>query len=92
MSVFIQLFVVKHDRKRDNIMDMQAILTAVSTVGFPIACCISMGWYVKYITDKNREDLTALNADHKEEMTTVTTAINNNTLALQKLTDRMEQK
>ena len=72
-------------------MDIQAVLTAISTVGFPIACCVGMGWYVKYITDKNREDLTTLNAQHKEEMCTVTTAINNNTLALQKLTDRMDK-
>ena len=72
-------------------MDIQAVLTAISTVGFPIACCVGMGWYVKYITDKNREDLTTLNTLHKEEMGTVTTAINNNTLALQKLTDRMDK-
>ena len=71
-------------------MDIQTVLTAISTVGFPIACCVGMGWYVKYTTDKNREDLTTLNALHKEEMSTVTTAINNNTLALQKLTDRMD--
>ena len=72
-------------------MDIQTVLTAISTVGFPIACCVGMGWYVKYITDKNREDLTTLNTQHKEEMSTVTTAINNNTLALQKLTDRMDK-
>ena len=72
-------------------MDIQAVLTAISTVGFPIACCVGMGWYVKYITDKNREDLTTLNTQHKEEMGAVTTAINNNTLALQKLTDRMDK-
>ena len=71
-------------------MDIQTVLTAISTVGFPIACCVGMGWYVKYTTDKNREDLTTLNTQHKEEMCTVTTAINNNTLALQKLTDRMD--
>ena len=72
-------------------MDIQAVLTAISTVGFPIAWCVGMGWYVKYITDKNREDLTTLNAQYKEEMGAVTTAINNNTLALQKLTDRMDK-
>ena len=72
-------------------MDIQTVLTAISTVGFPIACCVGMGWYVKYITDKNREDLTTLNAQYKEEMGAVTTAINNNTLALQKLTDRMDK-
>lgn len=70
-------------------MDMQAVLTAITTVGFPIVCCIAMAWYVKYTTDKNREEISTLNEQHKAEMLQVTTAINNNTLALQKLCDLM---
>lgn len=70
-------------------MDMQAVLTAITTVGFPIVCCIAMAWYVKYTTDKNREEISILNEQHKAEMLQVTTAINNNTLALQKLCDLM---
>ena len=38
-------------------MDFQAIIQIISTVGFPIACCVAMGVYVKYITDKNREEV-----------------------------------
>lgn len=72
-------------------MDFQAILTAVTTVGFPIVCCIIMMWYVKYSSDKSREELANLNAKHKEEMTEVTSAINNNTLALQKLCDMLDK-
>lgn len=68
---------------------MQAVLTAITTVGFPIVCCIAMAWYVKYTTDKNREEISTLNEQHKAEMLQVTTAINNNTLALQKLCDLM---
>lgn len=71
-------------------MDFQAIVQIISTVGFPIACCIAMGVYVKYITDKNREEVSKLNEEHKEEMTEVTKAINNNTLALQSLTDHLK--
>ena len=72
-------------------MDMPSIVQIISTVGFPIACCIAMGMYVKYITDKNREEISKLNDDHKEEMTEVTKAINNNTLALQSLTDHLKE-
>lgn len=68
---------------------MQAFINAVTTVGFPIVFCAIMAWYVKYITDKNREEITKLNDQHKEEMAQVTTAINNNTLALQRLCDLM---
>lgn len=66
-------------------MDIQAWMQAVTTLGFPIVCCGAMMWYVKYITDKNREEVSRLNDQHKEEMTDVTTAINNNTIALTRL-------
>lgn len=68
-------------------MDVNTILQAVGTVGFPIVCAIAMGWYVKYVTDRNREDIDKLNEQHQQEMKEVTTALNNNTLALQKLSD-----
>ena len=67
--------------------DLPTVLSAISTVGFPILCCIAMAVYVKYITDKNREEVAQLNKEHKEEMGEVTKAIQNNTLAMQKLTD-----
>lgn len=71
-------------------MDVTSIVQIISTVGFPIACCIAMGAYVKYITDKNREEVSKLNEEHKVEMTEVTQAINNNTLALQSLHDYLK--
>ena len=68
-------------------MDVNTILQAVGTVGFPIVCAVAMAWYVKYVTDRNREDIEKLNIQHQQEMKEVTTALNNNTLALQKLSD-----
>ena len=71
-------------------MAVQDVLNAITTVGFPIVCCIAMGWYVKYSTDQNKEEVKKINEQHREEMKEVTTAINNNTLALQKLCDLMK--
>lgn len=71
-------------------MDVTSIVQIISTVGFPIAGCIAMGAYVKYITDKNREEVSKLNEEHKVEITGVTQAINNNTLALQSLHDYLK--
>lgn len=68
-------------------MDVNVILQAVGTLGFPIVCAGTMAWYVKYITDRNREDIDKLNEQHQQEMKEVTSALNNNTLALQKLSD-----
>lgn len=69
--------------------EVPAVLSAISQVGFPIVCVIAMAWYVKYITDKNREEINRINEKHGTEMKEITTAINNNTLALQRLCDKL---
>lgn len=63
------------------------IIQLITTVGFPIVACGGMAWYVKYITDNNRADMAAERNQHDQEMQKVTDALNNNTLAIQKLTD-----
>lgn len=73
-------------------MDINAVIQAIGTVGFPIVCAVAMGWYVKYSTDKNREDIEKLNERHRQEMSDVTTALNNNTLAIQHLCDMITKK
>ena len=60
-------------------MDASSIVTVVSQVGFPIAMCLVMAWYVKYTNDQ-----------HNEEIDKITEALNNNTLAVQKLCERMD--
>lgn len=73
-------------------MDVQDVITGISTLGFPIICCLLMMYYVKYSTDNHREEVTKLNEEHRKEMTEVTEALNNNTLALQKLCDYISIK
>lgn len=70
-------------------MDIMALL---GQYVFPIVACVAMGWYVKDQGDKNREQLNKIMEQHKTEMKDVTTALNNNTLALQRLTDYMEKE
>lgn len=70
---------------------MDAWLQAITTVGFPIVMCGVMGWYVKYQTDRNREDVKTLNEQHTKEMLGVTEAINNNTQALIALKETMKK-
>ena len=66
-------------------MDIQIITQAVTQVGFPIVCCGAMMWYVKYSTDKNREEVDQLNEQHRMELTDMTSAVNNNTVVLTRL-------
>ena len=73
-------------------MDYATVSTFIQTVGFPAVRVLGMGWYVKYITDQHHDELSKLNDQHKQEMSDVTMALNNNTLALQKLTDFITTK
>ena len=61
-------------------MDVTAITQFVSTVGFPIAACVAMFWMV------NKQ-----NDNHKQEIDKMSEALNNNTIALTKLTDKLEE-
>ena len=79
------------------------VITLINSLGLPtVVACASM-WYVKYREDKNDDRMDAQNIRHKEEieklaetnkqsLADITQALNNNTLALQKLTDYMERQ
>lgn len=71
-------------------MDPNVVIQMIGSVGFPIVCCGAMAWYVKYITDKNREQIDSMNEKHQGEMVQITEALNNNTKALQHLSDIMD--
>lgn len=66
---------------------MNDIIVAISTVGFPIVACLGLGWFVKYQTDQNNAEVAEMRKEHLDEISKVTEALNNNTLAIQKLTD-----
>ena len=79
------LFLADFIRGGDNLDWAQAAETIFSIIGqnaFPIVCCV----YLLY--DKRRSD-----DQHKQEIDdlrdTMTTALNNNTIALQKLIDKL---
>ena len=70
-------------------MDAGTITSLISNVGFPIVCFLACAWYVKYREDKNDEKLDKINNMHDEENKRMVEALNNNTLALTKLTDML---
>jgi hypothetical protein len=49
-----------------------------------------MAWYIKTINESHRKEIENINALHKSETDKFTEAINNNTLALQKICDRID--
>lgn len=69
------------------------IATLLGSYAFPVVACIAMAWYVKDSSDKNRETTKQLNEQHTTEMLAfkdeIKEALNNNTLALNKLCDKL---
>ena len=59
-------------------MDANAIITTIQAVGFPIAACVAL--YLHMIHQ---------DADHKEEVSQLRDAINNNTQVMQRILDRI---
>lgn len=70
-------------------MDFSALVQAVTSLGFPVVCCGAVMWYVKYLTDANQAEIDDINAQHREEMQQITQAVQNNTEALIRLTERL---
>ena len=77
-------------------MDWNAVLSAITTVGFPIVACIALFLYVRTTTKEQREETRELNAQHTAEMMAfkdeIKEALNNNTIALTKLCDRIDKE
>ena len=60
-------------------MDLEQIVSLITTLGFPIFCCLIM-W----------KQMLTMQAQHKEELNNVTAALNNNTLVIQQLVDKLD--
>ena len=71
-------------------MDINVILQALATVGFPICACIVIGWYFSKVNDNYRNDIKEITASHKDEISQLSSVIQQNTLVIQKLCDSLE--
>lgn len=70
-------------------MDFASVLTAIGSVGFPIVACCGMAYFFSKVNANYRSDIKEITAQHKAEMDSMTQAINNNTMALQRLLDKI---
>ena len=81
---------------------MQDFITIIQTVGFPIACAVAMFIMLQSEQKAHREEsakltetITELKISFseaiREQENNITTAINNNTLVIQQLLDKMEK-
>lgn len=82
---------------------MEDIIQIIQTVGFPIACAVAMFLMLQSEQKAHKEEsakltetitdmkITFNNAIHEQE-SKITEAINNNTLVIQKLLDKLDDK
>lgn len=71
-------------------MSWDAIMQLIGSGLFPIAACLGMAWFFNKVNDNYRQDIKELQATHREETKSLTEAVNNNTLVIQRLLDKME--
>lgn len=62
-------------------MDANTLTQIINSMGFPIATFFCLAWYINKQSDS-----------HKEEIKNITDALNNNTLAITKLADKLGGK
>lgn len=70
---------------------MNDIISIISAVGFPIVAAIGCGYFVKWQYEQNMKQMEEIRKEHKEEVTKMTEALNNNTLALNTLINKLEK-
>lgn len=68
---------------------MNDIVNVISMVGFPIVAAVACGMFIKWQYTENQKQISEMRQEHKEEVSKMTEALNNNTIALQKLIDRI---
>ena len=71
-------------------MSWDAIMQLIGSGLFPIAACLGMAWFFNKVNDNYRQDIKELQATHREETKSLTEAVNNNTLVIQRLLDKLE--
>lgn len=71
---------------------MNEVVQIISTLGFPIAMCVGACFFIKYQFDTSNKQMEDIRKDHKEEIKTLKDSLDNNTIALTKLLDKLNQE
>ena len=60
-------------------MDLSTVTNLISSIGFPIAISLVLMWYIMKLND-----------NHSAEVKALTNALNNNTVILQRVCDKLD--
>ena len=73
-------------------VDIGTISTLIGSVGFPVALCIGLLWYLMKLQQTHKEELVELQNAHKEESDKLSEAITNNTIVMQQILEHMRKE
>ena len=68
------------------------IISLVGNYAFPVVACIAMAVYLSKMNQNYREDINALNENHKNEYKEMINTINNNTQIMKELVDLIKKE
>lgn len=68
------------------------IAQLIGTYGFPIVACIYMAYYVRETQKSYRDDIKEMQTSHRNEINTLKDAVNNNTLVMTKLIEKLDME
>lgn len=72
-------------------MEINSIVTIISSLGFPIVACIACGFFIKYMFETFLKQIHDMREEHRSEVDKMTKAINNNTAVIQRLLDKEKE-
>lgn len=73
-------------------MSWEVVLQLINMGLFPIVACIGMALFFKATNDNYRNDIKELTNNHKAELDAMSKALQDNTIAIQRLVDHLEKE
>lgn len=90
-------------REGVNSLEVNGIVNLISTIGFPIAICLILMWYifktqeahkveVSNLTEVYESQVQTLVEKHQAECTQLSTALNNNTIVMKQILEHIRKE
>lgn len=71
---------------------MNEVAQLISALGFPIVAALGCAYFVKWQYEQNQKQIEEMRKEHKEEVANMTKAIENNTIALTRLIEKIDKE
>lgn len=71
---------------------MNEVAQLISALGFPIIAALGCAYFVKWQYEQNQKQVEEMRKEHKEEVANMTKAIENNTIAITRLIEKIDKE